>query len=112
MSIQRITDGIFIGLTLAGLEREAFKLLQNTTPDDVFLAIESDKPWVITDVNLNWARPAYKKFGRALDKYTSEYALEKLRLQRPELYSVITTHPNGPAWLQTRLAELRQQLES
>jgi hypothetical protein len=111
VTFERIRDNLFIGLTLAGLEMEGFKLLEKLNSDDIYLLIESDKPWVLSEELLKWAKPAYKRFYQALETYTPEYILGKLRNKRPELYSVIVTHPRGGQWLETRLTELRQQLE-
>lgn len=109
---ERLKDGIFVGVSILGLERNFFTAIANATPDDLYLLIEANKPWVIPDQALSWTRGAYKKFSHALERYTPEYILEKLRTKRPELYSVITTHPAGRTWLENRLAELRKQLQS
>jgi len=109
--MQKAKDGFFLGITIIALEREAFTALEKVKPDDVYVAIEADKPWTISPGILQWGKPAYKRFNIAFQRYTADYILEKLRIKRPELYSVIITHPRGKAWLETRLAELRKQLE-
>jgi hypothetical protein len=101
-----------VGFGTLGLERELLVLLDKVTPDDVYLNIEENKPWVIPPNVLQWTRPLYNKFRTALDQYTPDYCLERLRVKRPELYSVITTHPTGRQWLAEKLAEVRKQLET
>jgi L-alanine-DL-glutamate epimerase-like enolase superfamily enzyme len=108
--VQKVKDGFFLGITIIALEREAFTALEKVAPDDVYIAIEADKPWTIPPGFLQWGKPAYKRFNQALQRYTVDYILEKLRNKRPELYSVIITHPRGKVWLEARLAELRKQL--
>lgn len=108
----KLKDGLFLGLTKIALERQAFTLLEKVTPDDVYRNIQADKPWTVPPETLQWGKPAYKRFYQFLQRYTVDYILEKLRQKRPELYSVIITHPRGKDWLEIRLAELRQQLDS
>jgi hypothetical protein len=110
-AFDRIKDGLMLGLSMLGLERNLLSLLDNIAPDDVYRAIEADKPWIIPQNALQFARPIYKKFHLTFLQYTPEYILEKLRKKRPELYSVIITHPDGRLWVERRLTEVKKQLE-
>lgn len=105
-----ITDSVLGGMTLLSLEKLIFGFFDKATPDDLFYIIEKNESAVIPPDTLQWVRPIYHKFHDTFDTYTVDYILEKLRKKRPELWSVIKTHPRGREWGEARLGEIRQQL--
>lgn len=109
--LNSIKNTFMLGVAIMGLEHQLFTSLAKVSPDDVYNAIEADKYWTIPDDLLQWGRPLYRRFYNTFQTYTAEYLLDRLRVKRPELYSVITTHPTGKQWLRTRLAEVKKQLE-
>ncbi len=112
MTLQAIVNRAFLNLSLKSLEFEGFKFLQKVTPDDIYRVIEKDSPWVLSPEALKWAEPLYIRFHGALEQYTPEYVLERLRIKRPELYSIVITHPRGQEWIRARIEELRTQLNT
>ena len=108
--VKVLADGLFLGAAILSLERWALDQIESTTPDDLYYLIEKGESAVLSQEVLQWAKPLYQRFHIAFEKYTADYLLELLRIKRPELWGVVSTHPRGKEWLETRLQEIKTQL--
>lgn len=107
-----VPDSLMLGVTHFSLEQWGFDLLKKVDPDDLYTFIEEKRQLTLSEDALQWARPLSMKFGDILDKYDLEYVLDRVRAERPDLFMILITHPNGAEWLSTNLDYIRVQLGS
>ena len=108
--LKRALDGVMVGLTVVSLEGYLLDLLKNVTVDDLYVQIKEGKMLQIGTEHIEAAKKLYGKLSYALDTYNADNILAKLHQKRPDLHSLITTHPEGKTWIEANLVELKKQL--
>lgn len=104
-------DSIFTGAAIAGMEQMFLKKLDNISPPTVYEYIRDNRPLVIGEGDLPWARKLYQKFKPELQVYTADHLLEKIHNNHPEIWAIIINTPGGAEWLSSQLDGIRGQLD-
>lgn len=111
--IKRVVASIAMEAVLEAVRGYLEELLRNTTPEDLYRAIQEDvDPWEFAPSRVRrrgskWA----EQMRKYQDRITPQLVLEWLKADRPDLHNlIINMGSKGTKWIARRTESIKEQL--